>query len=195
MAEPSPPNDVTLREIHSAQEVQARIDLLAERMLEDYAGQSPLFVVIAEGARTFSGELLRRLATRGLEPEVMFLRASRTQGSSLVQVRVEPVDPERFRNRDVVIVDDIADEGRTLEAVLQIVCRDGPRTLRVAVLVSKSGQRRVKIPIDYVGFELKDGWVVGVGMDLGDRFRDLDYLAIVENPSELLEKDTSDVRT
>lgn len=79
-------------------------------------------------------------------------------------------------------MDDIADEGRTLEAVLQVVRSGEPHNLRVAVLVSKHRQRKINVPIDYVGFELKDGWVVGVGMDLDDRFRNLDYLAIVESP-------------
>jgi hypoxanthine phosphoribosyltransferase len=55
-----------------------------------------------------------------------------------------------------------------------------PRTLRVAVLVRKDPERELKIAIDYVGFELKEGWVVGVGMDLDDRFRDLDYLAVAK---------------
>jgi hypoxanthine phosphoribosyltransferase len=176
------PNDVTLREIHSAREVRERIDALANDMLKDYSGGSPLFVVIAEGARTFAQELVRRLAARELNPDVMFLRASRTEGANLVQVQVEPVDPSRFRAREVLVVDDIADEGRTLEAVLHVVRSGEPRNLRVVVLVSKHGQRKINVPIDYVGFELKDGWVVGVGMDLDDRFRNLDYLAIVESP-------------
>ncbi len=182
MSEPLHPKDVTLRELHSAREVRARIEALAKSMLEDYSGRSPLFVVIAEGARRFAAELVQRLAAQGLHPEVVFLRASRTHGATLVQVRVEPIDPSRFRDSDVVVVDDVADEGRTLEAVLGLVRRGEPRTLRVAVLVSKHGQRKINVPIDYVGFELKDGWVVGVGMDLNDRFRDLDYLALVEGP-------------
>ncbi len=177
---PVSPNEVTLREIHSAQQVRARIDALAHDVLEDYAGRAPLFVVIAEGARTFAQELVRRLAARELNPDVMFLRASRTDGANLVQVRVEPVDPSCFRAREVLVVDDIADEGRTLEAVLRVVRSGEPCNLRVAVLVSKHGQRKINVPIDYVGFELKDGWVVGVGMDLDDRFRNLDYLALVE---------------
>lgn len=174
------PRDVELREIHSAEEVQARIDALAERMLRDYAGRPPVFVVIAEGARRFAGELVKRLEAQSARPEVVFLRASRTRGSKLVPVQVEPMNPSRFTDRDVLIVDDVADEGRTLEAVASLVEGGEPRTRRVAVLVRKDPERRLKIAIDYVGFELKEGWVVGVGMDLDDRFRDLDYLAVAK---------------
>jgi hypoxanthine phosphoribosyltransferase len=180
MSAPQDPRNVALREIHSAPEVQARIDALAERMLRDYAGRSPVFVVIAEGARRFAGELVERLEAQSMRPEVVFLRASRTRGSNLVPVQVEPMDPSRFTGREVLIVDDVADEGRTLEAVARLVEGGEPRTLRVAVLVRKDPERAIKIAIDYVGFELKEGWVVGMGMDLDDRFRDLDYLAVAK---------------
>jgi hypoxanthine phosphoribosyltransferase len=180
MSAPQDRRNVALREIHSAEEVQARIDALAERMLRDYAGRSPIFVVIAEGARRFAGELVKRLAAQNVRPEVVFLRASRTRGSNLVPVQVEPVNPSRFKGREVLIVDDVADEGRTLEAVASLVWGGEPRTLRAAVLVRKDPERQLEIAIDYVGFELKEGWVVGVGMDLDDRFRELDYLAVAK---------------
>ena len=174
------PNDVTLREIHSAREVRERIDALANDMLKDYSGGSPLFVVIAEGARTFAQELMRRLAARELNPDVMFLRASRTEGANLVQVQVEPVDPSRFRAREVLVVDDIADEGRTLEAVLHVVRSGEPRNLRVVVLVSKHGQRKINVPIDYVGFEIPDQFVVGYGLDVAGRYRNLPFIGVYD---------------
>ena len=176
------PSGISLREIHSSEEVRLRIDALADRILRDYAGQSPTLVVIAEGARTFAGELVERLSAQGLQPEIVFLRVSRTRGTSLVQVQIEPMDPSRFEKSDVLVVDDIADEGRTLEAVIELVQRGRSRSLRVAVLVSKQGRRKVTVSIDYIGFELKDGWVVGLGMDLNGRFRGLDYLALAEGP-------------
>ncbi len=176
------PSGIRLREIHSSEEVRVRIDALADRILRDYAGHSPTVQVIAEGARTFARQLVERLSAQGLQPEVVFLRVSRTRGTSLVQVQIEPMDPSRFENSDLLVVDDIADEGRTLEAVIELVQRGKSRTLRVAVLVSKQGRRKVRMSIDYIGFELKEGWVVGLGMDLNGRFRDLNYLALAEGP-------------
>jgi hypoxanthine phosphoribosyltransferase len=116
----------------------------------------------------------------GIQPEVVVLRASRTRGTALLEVRVESVDPRAFVDRDVLVVDDIADEGRTLEAVVARVRGSRPRSVRTVVLVSKLEHRKAEIPLDYVGFEIDEGWVVGFGMDLDEEYRDLDYLAVLE---------------
>ena len=84
----------------------------------------------------------------------------------------------------MLVVDDIADEGRTLQAVIERAQEAKPRSLRVAVLVSKHERRRVGIPLDYVGFEVESGWVVGLGMDLDGRHRELDSLAIAAPPEQ-----------
>ena len=95
-------------------------------------------------------------------------------------MQIEEVDTAQFAGRHVLLVDDIADEGKTLEAVSSLVRAGNPRSLRVAVLVSKQGRRIVNLNLDYVGFHLDEGWVVGFGMDLDGRFRELDHLAVVE---------------
>jgi hypoxanthine phosphoribosyltransferase len=119
-----------------------------------------------------------------VKPQVLEVRARRTtRGTQLGQVQLDPVGEGVFARRDVVILDDIADEGRTMEAVQARVLREGPSSLRIAVLVSKLARRRVDLQLDYVGFELEDGWVVGFGMDLDGVYRDLDALAIVETDS------------
>jgi hypoxanthine phosphoribosyltransferase len=170
-----------LRELYSAEAVSARIGEIGDRLYRDYADTPALFVVIAEGARRFADALVQGLVARNVNPEVVFLRAWRTEGSTLGEVQVQGVDPSAFEDRDVLILDDIADEGRTLEAVSVLVQEGEPRSQRVAVLVSKLSRRKVDIPLDYVGFEVADGWVVGFGMDLDERYRDLDHLAVVED--------------
>ena len=81
---------------------------------------------------------------------------------------------------DVLITDDIADEGRTLEAVTALVRSGAPRTVRTAVLVSKPTRRRVALALDHVGFEVGEGWIVGYGMDLDGAYRELDWLGVLE---------------
>ncbi len=169
-----------LRVIFSEAEVRASIDALVGQLARSFAGRSPLLVVIAEGARRFGRELTRGLEARGAAPEVLEVRARRTSGSELREVEVESVDPQAFAGRDVVVVDDIADEGRTIAAVSELVRGGEPRSLSVAVLVSKPSRRRVELALDYVGFEAPDAWIVGYGMDLDGEYRDLDYLATVE---------------
>ena len=184
MPGPGVPSDATLRELVSAVRVRRRIDELAERMASDYASAPLTLVVIAEGARRFAEALVERLA-RSLHLEVAQLRVRRTRGTRLEGVRI--LDPElpSLEDRHVLIVDDIVDEGRTLEAVVGLIEKGGsgsarPRSVRVAVLVNKLARRAIALPLDYVGFEVEDGWVVGLGMDLDGRYRELDYIAVAE---------------
>jgi len=170
----------SLRELVSTQQLRSRVEELAASLSRDYAGHAPVIVVIAEGARRLADALVGRMRAGGLQPEVIVLRASRTRGTELLEVQVETVDPGAFVDRDVLVVDDIADEGRTLEAVVAGVRGSRPRSVRTVVLVSKLKHRKVEISLDYVGFEIDEGWVVGFGMDLDEEYRDLDYLAVLE---------------
>ncbi len=169
-----------LREIHSADEVKSRIGVLADRLYRSYADTPVMFVVIAEGARRFAEELVERLRARRVDPAVVYLRVWRTKGTALGEVQTEAIDPSTFEDRDIVILDDVVDEGRTLEAVTTIVEEGDPRSVRIAVLVDKTERRAVQVPLDYVGFTVDEGWVVGFGMDLDGEYRDLDNLVIVE---------------
>lgn len=172
-----------LRTVYDAGEVRARIDALVERLAADYAGRRPLLVVIAEGARRFADALARGLERRGIAADTLEITARRTRGTELGEVRLAAPPPERFAGRELLVIDDIADEGRTLEAVLAHVERGGPASSRVAVLVDKRSRRVAPIGIDYAGFRIDRGWVVGFGMDLDGRYRELDRLAVCDGES------------
>ncbi len=175
-----------LREVVPAGQVRARIAELAAAMATALAtdatanGRPPLFIVIAEGARRFAEALLGEVAARGVRAESLVVRARRTVGQQLVDVELEAFDAGRCTGRSIVVVDDIADEGRTLAAVLARVAATAPARIRSAVLVSKLARRVVTLPLDWIGFELADGWLVGFGMDLDGRLRELDGLFVVE---------------
>ena len=160
--------------------VHARIDALAEQLATVYASSDLLVVHIDEGARPFARELVEGLEARLLLPDTLAIRASRTKGTELVGVQISKTSIGAVAGRDVLLVDDIADEGRTLEAVMELIAEGEPRSIEIAVLVSKHERRRVKLPIGYVGFDVPDGWIVGFGMDLDGAYRDLDYIAIAE---------------
>ncbi len=169
-----------LREIVSAREVDARLEALCAELARDYADAAPLFVVIAEGACRFADRLQAGLLPRGLKPQIVVVRARRTRGTELQDVELFGFPEGTFRSRRVLVLDDIADEGRTMEAVLAKVREQSPAETRVAVLVSKLSRRCVELDLDYVGFELEDGWVVGYGMDLDEAYRELDSLCVAE---------------
>lgn len=167
-------------ELRSAREVDERIDAIAGSLARELAGRTPLVVVIAEGARRFAARLAIGLQARGIEAERIEVRARRSLGTELRAVEIEGRDPGVFRDRDVVITDDIADEGRTIEAVSALVRSGSPRSIRVAVLVCKPSRLRADIALDHVGFEVAGGWIVGYGMDLDGALRELDFLGVLE---------------
>jgi hypoxanthine phosphoribosyltransferase len=83
--------------------------------------------------------------------------------------------------QDVLVVDDIADAGVTLRAVLEVVALAETRSVRTAVLVDKRERRQEDIALDYVGFEVESGWVIGYGMDVDGEYRDLDWIGVLRD--------------
>jgi len=145
----------------------------------DYRDTRLALICIAEGARRFTDDLVARLAVRGVRPERFDVRARRSAGTSLGPVTIEAFDPERLEGLDVLVLDDIADEGATLRAVLEIAALGEPRSLRTAVLIDKRERRREPVALDYVGFSVERGWVVGYGMDLDGAYRELDWIGVL----------------
>jgi hypoxanthine phosphoribosyltransferase len=173
---------VQVRELFSAEAVRSRVGELARRLARDYAGGSFVILCIDRGAVRFVDALVAELSRHGARPEVRHVRARRTEGTELRAVEVEAFDPAWLEGRDVLVVDDIADEGATLRAVQGLVADAEPRSVRSAVLVDKRVARREAPRLDYVGFEVERGWVVGFGMDLDGRFRELDFIGVAVDP-------------
>jgi len=170
-----------VRPLFPADEVETRIGELADAMWTDYAGGAPpILLSIAEGAVRFTEALVDALRARDVRPEVETVRARRTRGTALGALQIEAPDLLQLEGRDVVVVDDIADEGRTLRGVLDLLEDAECRSLRTAVLVDKRERRREPLRLDYVGFRVERGWVVGFGMDLDGELRDLDEIGVVE---------------
>lgn len=168
-----------LEPLFSAERVRARVAELAARLWRDYADAPLTVIFVAEGARRFCEALLAELARHGVRPPCIEVRARRSQGTDLGPLQIERFDPEELADRDVLVVDDVADEGQTLRAVLELAAAGEPRSLRSAVLVDKPARRRDPITLDYVGFTVEAGWVVGFGMDLDGAHRELDEIALV----------------
>lgn len=168
-----------LQELVDADRVRARISELAEQMARDFDGAPFVIVRIDEGARRFVEALATRLEDRGVAPEVQPIRVRRTRGMALLDVQVDAFDPDAFEGRDVLVVDDIVDEGETLRAVLDLLAAVETMSVRTAVLVDKGTSRRLPIPLDYVGFEVEGGWVVGFGMDFEGSYRELDSISVL----------------
>ena len=167
--------------LFTADAVRARIAELAAQLARDY-GHAPLTLVcILEGARRFTDALAAELAARRVAHDRIDVRARRTQGMRLTPVQIDGFEPERLAERDVLVLDDIADEGATLRAVLDIAALGEPRSLRCAVLVDKRERRRAAVLPDYAGFVVESGWVIGFGMDVDGAYRELDYIGVISD--------------
>jgi len=167
--------------LFSAEAIRARIRALAAEIARDYAHAPVTLVCILEGARRFTDELIPELAKLRVAVERIDVRARRTRGTRLEPVQIEGFDPERLGGRDVLVIDDIADEGATLRALLEIAALGEPRSLHCAVLVDKRERRRSGIAPTYAGFVVASGWVVGFGMDIDGEYRGLDYIGVLRD--------------
>ena len=160
------------------EEVDQKISELGKRISEDYAGRQVHLVGILKGASFFMCELAKRIS---VPVSIDFMSVSSygasTKSSGIVRIVKDLDDP--LLDKDVIIVEDIVDSGRTI-CYLQELFRDkGARSIRFCTLLDKPERRVVDISVDYVGFRIPDRFVVGYGMDYDQRYRNLPYIGVV----------------
>ncbi len=162
-------------------ELRRRVDELADAMAAALPRDVTLLVLL-KGAFVFAGDLLRALGRRGLAPRVEFLRVSSYGHGTVPRGKVEVIGdvPGTLRGRDVLVVDDIQDTGRTLAHVLSLLRAAGARRVWTCVLLDKPSRREVEVAPDFVGFEVPDVFVVGYGIDRAERHRELPFVGTVE---------------
>ncbi len=159
--------------------IQQRVQQMADIISTDYAGLSNeefLLVGVLKGAFIFMADLARRLT---VPHRVDFIALSSYDDTAEASGSVRMIMDTRANvaGRHVLIVEDILDTGYTLNYLIRTFTARQPASLRTAVLLSKPERRRVTVPLDYLGFEIPDVWVVGYGLDFADRFRTLPYIA------------------
>ncbi|MFG1477249.1 hypoxanthine phosphoribosyltransferase [Xanthobacter sp. V4C-4] len=139
---------------------------------------NPIAVVVMNGAFMFSADLLRALSASGLTPEVEFMRLSSYREATVSSGQVDILSDVRsdVSGRDVLLIDDILESGRTLAFAKDLLMARGARRVLVCVLLEKPGKRAVHLHPDFVGFTCPDVFVVGYGMDVAHAFRQLPYI-------------------
>jgi hypoxanthine phosphoribosyltransferase len=163
----------------SAEDVQARVTKLAEQISRDCAGVEYLLVVgVLRGAFIFMADLVRRLT---VPVQIDFIAVS-SYGASTESGAVRLIMDLRrsIEGRHILIVEDIIDSGYTMDYLLRTLSARRPASLRVCTLLRKPDRLKIDVPLDYVGFDIPDVWVVGCGLDLGDEGRNLPYIGIAE---------------
>jgi len=171
----------TVEPLFSSQEIARRIDALAG----DIAAcdlHDPLIVAVLKGSFMFAADLIRALHGHGLTPEIDFVfLASYGESTTGGEVKILRDVTSAIEGRDVVIVDDILDTGQTLDFAKSLIKSRGARSVRACILLDKTARRQVDVTADFTGFACPDKFVVGYGMDLGHRYRELPFIGVVEN--------------
>jgi hypoxanthine phosphoribosyltransferase len=172
----------TLRMFLSATQIEGRIAALGEQITKDYAHVDELRLVgVLKGAWIFFADLVRHL---GVPVTCDFIGVSsygaRTTHGGVVRLTLDLADP--VDDLPVMLIEDIVDTGLTMRFLLNTLLLRNPREIRTCTLLDKPSRRRVSFRPDYVGFTIPDHFVVGYGLDVAGRYRNLPYIAIYTPP-------------
>jgi hypoxanthine phosphoribosyltransferase len=168
--------------LFSEKTIQGRVKELAERISSDYEGEEPLFIGVLNGVVFFFADLVREIT---LPVTIDFLRAasygSRMNSSGSVRITKDVEVP--VRGRHLIVVEDIVDTGLTLSYITKRIRAEEPESLRICALIDKTERRQEKILIDYRGFQVQAGFVVGYGLDYKNKYRNLRDIYVIKQDS------------
>jgi hypoxanthine phosphoribosyltransferase len=163
----------------SEEDLQRRVRELAQQIEADYQGKDLLLVGLLKGAVHFMVDLTRAMK-RPVAIDFMAVSSygASTESSGIVRI-LKDLD-ESIEGKHVLIVEDIVDTGLTLKYILEMLRRRGPASLRVCALLNKKDRRLVDVPLDYVGFDIPNEFVVGYGLDFRQVYRNLPFVAVLK---------------
>jgi hypoxanthine phosphoribosyltransferase len=160
------------------EELQAKVAELGQKISEDYRGRNPLLICLLRGAVVFLSDLVRATDIP-LEMDFMAISSYGNSTESSGVVRLVMDLKSNITGRDVLIVEDIVDTGRTLAYILDNLRTRRPADIKVCALLSKPSRREVPIEVDYLGFEIPDEFVVGYGLDYAENYRNLPFIGVL----------------
>lgn len=165
-------NITSLTEIYSSEEIAARVKCLAEKINKDYDGKDLVVICVLKGAFMFCSDLVKELTVR---PQIDFIRltsyGNTADSSGNVELTKDVELP--LAGRHVLIVEDVVDTGYSMAFLQAELHKRGVKSLRLAALIDKLERRKTDVTVDYAGFSLREGFIVGYGLDYAERFREL----------------------
>jgi len=167
------------------QEILITEEMIIERCKElgrvianDYQDEQPILVALLKGSVVFLAELCKHI---DLPLEIDFLDVSSYEGTeSTGDINIRKDLDRSIRDREILIIEDIVDTGRTLKTVIAFLYNKGARNIKVAALLDKKSRRVVEIEADYVGFDIPDHFVVGFGLDFNQKYRNLPFIGVLK---------------
>jgi len=168
-----------IRVLLSEEEVDERIKAIGEQISKDYEGKQVHLICVLKGGSFFMCELAKRI-TVPVSFDFMSVSSygSDTKSSGVVRI-VKDLD-EPIQGKDVIVIEDIVDSGRTLSYLMEMLRDRKPNSLRLCTLLDKPDRRVINVPVDYTGFQIPDEFVVGYGLDYDQKYRNLPYIGVVE---------------
>jgi hypoxanthine phosphoribosyltransferase len=160
------------------EEVQARVAELGAQLAADYESREPVLVSVLKGSIIFLADLVRAMPIP-LSIDLMEVSSYGTSTESSGQVRILKDLSTPIEGREVIVVEDIIDTGLTLNYLLRYLHDKGPASIRICCLLDKPARRLAPIDIDYRGFTIADRFVIGYGLDYGERYRNLPYIGVL----------------
>lgn len=168
-----------LKVLYSEDEVQKRIAELAKQIDEDYKNSKEIIVIcILKGAAFFTVDLVKKMKTPIIFEFMQVSSYSGTETTGAISIKKD-LDCD-IKGKDVLIVEDIIDTGYTLRALRQDLLSRKPNSLKIVVLADKKERRKVEVPVDYVGYEIPNKFVVGYGFDVDEKGRNIPYIGYID---------------
>ena len=165
--------------LFSEAQLDAKVSELGARISKDYEGKNPLIVSVLKGSYVFMADLTRKI-TIPCNIDLMAVSSYGNGTKTTGEVQIIKDIGSKIDGRDLIIVEDILDSGVTLSFLMKILKARGANSIRLCTLLSKPERRKVDVPIDYLGFEIPDEFVVGYGLDYAEKYRNLPYIGILK---------------
>ena len=158
--------------------IEKRVKELANQISLDYEGRDPVLIGVLKGVIFFLADLARELS---IPAKIDFIRAA-SYGSGMTSGRTIQLTKGieiPIQGKPVILVEDIVDTGLTLTHIMQEVERKDPESIRICALIEKLERQEIKVPIDYCGFRIKEGFIIGYGLDFDEKYRNLPDLYVL----------------
>ncbi len=172
-----------LKVLLTRDQIRARVQELGKRITRDYRDKNLVLVGVLKGAFVFLSDLARAI---DLPLEIDFLGLSSygasTKTSGVVKITHDLTQP--IEDKDVVVVEDIVDTGLTLSYLMENFKTRHPKSIKLCTLLYKPSNTIKKVPLEYVGFEIEDKFVIGYGLDLAEKYRNLPYIGYLEDDTK-----------
>ena len=166
-----------LKPVYLSKEIDDRIGELAKEIKSHFKDEPVVVLIVLKGAFVFGADLVRKI---DLPLTIDFIGISSYEGiKSTGEIKITKQPSIDMKNSHVIIVEDIVDSGRSVEFILNFLSSKSPKSVKVCSFLNKPTAREVQVPVDFCAFSIPDKFVVGYGLDLDQRYRELPYLAEV----------------